>query len=70
MSIKRERCPYCYEYIDECICTFYTCEICGAELPEHLTYEYRGHYCCGDHIDDLHKKIDERRRIQFENEYS
>ncbi|WP_145538869.1 hypothetical protein [Yersinia alsatica] len=40
----------------------YTCEVCKADIESGDTYEYRGFYSCGEHLDELQDKVDRRRQ--------
>lgn len=66
--MKKERCPFCYELIVECVCYWDKCAICGARYSnfdpdeEHQIFEYRGFLACSKCHDELIKKVDDKRQ--------
>jgi len=67
VGMKKAVCASCFEYPENCkSCEWYNCAICGEELAESETYEYRGVFSCIKDFDELCNKRDEQRQRVME----
>lgn len=70
--MKRPVCANCFNYPENCVgCEWHNCSVCGEELLESETYEYRGAFSCSKHHEESIKKRDfERQEVMAETEHS
>lgn len=62
---NKPTCPYCFEFLKDCICVWHTCAECGKRIPESHAMEYRGRVVCEEHDFDeqVSKRDAERQRV-------
>lgn len=72
IGMKRPVCANCFNYPENCVgCEWHNCSVCGEELLESETYEYRGAFSCSKHHEESIKKRDfERQEVMAETEHS
>lgn len=66
-------CPYCFEKIENCVCTWTKCHECGKRIPESHASEYRGRVWCEDAHDfdeQVAKRDFQRSEVMAEMELS
>lgn len=72
VGMKRPVCASCFEYPENCVgCEWHKCSVCGEELADSETYEYRGAFACAKHHEESIKKRDfERQEVMDETEHT
>lgn len=68
---ERKECEYCFEKIQNCVCTWVICAECGKKIPTSIASEYRGRIFCESHNfeEQANKREFERAEVIEENEH-
>lgn len=71
-GMKRPVCASCFEYPENCVgCEWHECSICGEELADSETYEYRGAFACAKHHEESIRQRDvQRQEVMAETEHA